>query len=162
MLVGPFLISCLFPKSVLILLTLLSECDALKTGEADLKARIDEMKGHHKVVIEELKLENADLAQKMEDLQATKAWLLTEGAQLLAKNIHKGPEMTVAVAAVNNAMSAKGVNSGVHDGYIHALKKKTPYAEVPLLNQNAEAELNTVVACFDSLTFPVVNDLRSL
>ncbi|MFS7914366.1 hypothetical protein Hanom_Chr02g00152521 [Helianthus anomalus] len=85
MLAGPFLISCLFPKSVLIMLTLLSECDALKTREADLKARIEEMKGHHKAEIEELKLENADLAQKMEDLQATKAWLLTEGARLFGQ-----------------------------------------------------------------------------
>ncbi|MFS8019517.1 hypothetical protein Hanom_Chr15g01404701 [Helianthus anomalus] len=87
---------------------------------------------------------------------------LTEGVQLLAKNIHKGPEMTQAMAAVNNAMSVIGVNSGVHGGYRHALKKKTPYGEVPLFNQNAEAELNTVIACFDSLTFLVVNDLPNL
>ncbi|MFS7960653.1 hypothetical protein Hanom_Chr08g00705591 [Helianthus anomalus] len=70
--------------------------------------------------------------------------------------------MTAAVAAVNNAMSTIGVNSGLHQGYIHALKKKTPYAEVPLLNRNAEADLNTVVTCFDSLTFPVVEDLPKL
>ncbi|MFS7906345.1 hypothetical protein Hanom_Chr01g00058171 [Helianthus anomalus] len=112
--------------------------------------------------IEELKLESADLAAKVEDLQATKAWLLSEGARLLAMNIYKGSEMTVAVAAVNNTMSAIGVNSGLQNGYIHALKKKTPYAEVPLLNRNAEAELNTAIACFDSLTFPVVNDLPKL
>ncbi|KAJ0638071.1 hypothetical protein HanOQP8_Chr17g0681121 [Helianthus annuus] len=141
---------------------MLAERDAHKTGEADLKTRMGEMKEHHKAEIEELKLENADLAQKKEDLQATKAWLLTEGGQLLAKNIHKGPEMTQAVAAVNNAMSAIGVNSGVHGGYLHALKKKTPYGEVPLINRNAEAELNAIVACFDSLTFPVVNDLPNL
>ncbi|KAL9997410.1 hypothetical protein Hdeb2414_s0022g00614931 [Helianthus debilis subsp. tardiflorus] len=85
----------------------------------------------------------------------------SEGAKLLAKNIHKGPEMTVVVAAVNNAMSAVGVNSGLHSGYVHALKKKTPYADVPLLNRNAE-ELNAVVACFDSLIFPVVEDLPKL
>ncbi|MFS7906335.1 hypothetical protein Hanom_Chr01g00058071 [Helianthus anomalus] len=102
------------------------------------------MKGHHKAQIEELKLESADLAAMVEDLQETKAWLLSEGARLLAKNIHKGSEMTVAVAAVNNAMSAIGVNS------------------VPLLNRNAEVELNTTIACFDSLTFPVVNDLPKL
>ncbi|KAM0055018.1 hypothetical protein Hdeb2414_s0006g00201261 [Helianthus debilis subsp. tardiflorus] len=123
---------------------------------------MDEMKGDHKAEIEELKSENADLAKKLEDLQATKAWLLTEGAQLLAKNVHQGPEMTVAVAAINNAMSAIGVNSRVHGGYLHALKKKTPYGEVPLINRNAEAELNTVIACFDSLTFLVVNDLPKL
>ncbi|MFS7923581.1 hypothetical protein Hanom_Chr03g00262361 [Helianthus anomalus] len=70
--------------------------------------------------------------------------------------------MTVAVVAVNNAMSAIGVNFGLHNGYVHALKKKTPYAEVPLLIRNAEAELNTTIACFDSLTFPVVNDLPKL
>ncbi|KAJ0614896.1 hypothetical protein HanIR_Chr02g0067671 [Helianthus annuus] len=129
------------------LAALWSERDAHKTGEADLKAQMDEMKGHHKAEIEELKSESADLVKKVEDLQATKAWLLLEGAQLLAKNIHKGPEMTVVVATVNNDMSAIGVNSGLQNGYIHALKKKTPYAEVPLLNQNAEAELNTTIAC---------------
>ncbi|MFS7929777.1 hypothetical protein Hanom_Chr04g00336451 [Helianthus anomalus] len=141
---------------------MMAECDALKTGEGDLKARMDEMKSHHKAEIEELKLEGADLAKKVEDLQATKAWLLSEGAQLLAKNIHKGPEMIVVVAAVNKAMSAIGVNSGLQNGYVHALKKKTPYAEVPELNRNAEAELNTTITCFDSLTFPVVNDLPKL
>ncbi|MFS7944731.1 hypothetical protein Hanom_Chr06g00515711 [Helianthus anomalus] len=118
---------------------MLAERDALKTGEADLKARIDEMKSHHKAEIEELKLESADLAAKVEDLQATKTWLLLVDAQLLAKNIHKGLEMTVVVAV-----------------------KKTPYAKVPLLNQNVEAELNTAIACFDSLTFPVVSDLPKL
>ncbi|MFS7934435.1 hypothetical protein Hanom_Chr05g00391531 [Helianthus anomalus] len=51
---------------------MMAERDALKTGEADLKARIEEMKGHHKAKIEELKLENADLEAKVEDLQATK------------------------------------------------------------------------------------------
>ncbi|MFS8012758.1 hypothetical protein Hanom_Chr14g01324621 [Helianthus anomalus] len=70
--------------------------------------------------------------------------------------------MNAAVAAVNNAMSAMGVNSGLQNGYVHAFKKKTPYAEVPLLNRNAEAELNTIVSCFDSLTFPVVEDLPKL
>ncbi|KAJ0580097.1 hypothetical protein HanHA300_Chr04g0125341 [Helianthus annuus] len=155
-------ITCLFLYLLLIFITPLSERDAHKTGEANLKARIDEMKRHHKAEIEELMSESADLAKKMKDLQVTKAWLLTEGAQLLAKNIHKGPEMTVAIASVNNAMSAVGVNSGVQGGYIHALKKKTPYGEVPLINRNAEAELNTAIACFDSLTFPVVNDLSKL
>ncbi|MFS7907217.1 hypothetical protein Hanom_Chr01g00068691 [Helianthus anomalus] len=70
--------------------------------------------------------------------------------------------MTAAVVAVNNAMSVMGVNSGLHNGYLHALKKKTPYAEVPLLNRNAEAKLNTTVACFDSLTFPIVDDFPKL
>ncbi|KAJ0576419.1 hypothetical protein HanOQP8_Chr05g0181051 [Helianthus annuus] len=143
-------------------LTLWSERDAIKTGEADLKARMGEMKGHHRAEIEELKLENADLSVQVEDLKATKAWLLSEGAQLLAKNVHIGPEMTAAVAAVNNAMSSIGVNSGLHQGYVHALKKITPYAEVPLLNRNAEADLNTAVACYESLTFPVVDDLPKL
>ncbi|KAM0034183.1 hypothetical protein Hdeb2414_s0016g00494571 [Helianthus debilis subsp. tardiflorus] len=141
---------------------MLAERDVLKAGEADLKAQIEEMKGHHKAETEELKLEIADLEAKVEDLQATKTWLLSEGAQLLAKNIHKGPEMTAAVAAVNNAMSAMGVNSRLQNGYVHALKKKTPYAEVPLLNRNAETGLNTAVACFDSLTFPVIEDLSKL
>ncbi|MFS7934437.1 hypothetical protein Hanom_Chr05g00391551 [Helianthus anomalus] len=136
--------------------------DALKTGEADLKARIEEMKGHHKAKIEELKLENADLEAKVEDLQATKTWLLSEGAKLLAKNIHKGSEITAAVSAVNNAMRAVGIYSGLQNGYIHALKKKTPYAEVPLLNRNAEDELNTAFACFDSHTFQVIEDLSKL
>ncbi|KAJ0442879.1 hypothetical protein HanIR_Chr16g0814371 [Helianthus annuus] len=70
--------------------------------------------------------------------------------------------MTAAVAAVNNAMSAVGVNSGLHNGYLHALKLKTPYSAVPLLNRNAAEELSTAVACFDSLTFPVVEDLPKL
>ncbi|MFS7976439.1 hypothetical protein Hanom_Chr10g00892441 [Helianthus anomalus] len=130
----------------------------MMAGEADLKAQIEDMKGHR----EELKVENAALKAKVEDLQATKAWLLSEGAKLLAKNIHKGPEMTAVVAAVNNAMSAVGVNSGLQNGYIHALKNKTPYAEVPLLNRSAGEELNTTVACFDSLTFPVIEDLPKL
>ncbi|KAF5768555.1 hypothetical protein HanXRQr2_Chr14g0637771 [Helianthus annuus] len=141
---------------------MLAERDALKAGEADLRARMDEMKGHHQAEIEELKLKSADLVAKVEDPQATKVWLLSEGARLLAKNIHKGPEMIAAVAAVSNAMSAIGVNSGLQNGYVHALKKKTPYAEVHLLNRNAEAELNTAIAYFDSLTFTVVNDLPKL
>ncbi|MFS8033375.1 hypothetical protein Hanom_Chr17g01568841 [Helianthus anomalus] len=70
--------------------------------------------------------------------------------------------MTAAVAAVNNAMSAVGVNSGLHNGYLYALKKKTPYVEVPMLNRNAAEELNAAVACFDSLIFPVVEDLSKL
>ncbi|KAM0064280.1 hypothetical protein Hdeb2414_s0003g00101061 [Helianthus debilis subsp. tardiflorus] len=88
--------------------------------------------------------------------------MLSEGAKLLAKNIHKGPEMTAAVAAVNNAMSAVSVNFGLHNGYLHALKKKTPYAQVPMLNRNAVEELNAAIACFDSLIFPVVEDLPRL
>ncbi|KAJ0692981.1 hypothetical protein HanPI659440_Chr15g0592041 [Helianthus annuus] len=116
------------------------------------------MKGNE----EEIMAENAALKAKVEDLQATKTWMLSEGAKLLVKNIHKGPEMTAAVAAVNNAMSAVGVNSGLHNGYLHALKKKTPYAEVLMLNRNAVDELNAAVACFDSLTFPVIEDLPKL
>ncbi|MFS8020132.1 hypothetical protein Hanom_Chr15g01411931 [Helianthus anomalus] len=142
----------------LFFLTLSSERDALKTGEADLKAQIEDMKRHE----EEIEVENAALKAKVEDLQATKTWMLSEGAKLLAKNIHKGPEMTVAVAVVNNAMSAVGVNSSLHNGYLRALKKKTPYADVPLLNRNAAEELNAAVASFDSLTFPVIEDLPKL
>ncbi|MFS8004116.1 hypothetical protein Hanom_Chr13g01221911 [Helianthus anomalus] len=63
---------------------------------------------------------------------------------------------------MNNAMSAVGVNSGLHNGYLHALKLKTPYSEVSLLNRSAAEELNTAVACFDSLIFPVVEDLSLL
>ncbi|MFS7921504.1 hypothetical protein Hanom_Chr03g00237541 [Helianthus anomalus] len=137
---------------------MMAERDVLKSGEADLKAQIEEMKGHE----EKTKAENAALQAKVEDLQATKVWLLSEGARLLAKNIHKGPEMTSALLAVNNAMSVVGVNSGLHNGYFHALKKKTPYAEVPMLNRNAAEELDSTVACFDSLTFPVVDDLPNL
>ncbi|MFS7918793.1 hypothetical protein Hanom_Chr03g00205321 [Helianthus anomalus] len=137
---------------------MMAEQNVFKSGEADLKAQIEEMKGHE----EEIKVENAALKAKVEDLQATKAWMLSEGAKLLAKNIHKGPEMIVAVAAVHNAMSAVGVNSGLHNGYLHALKKKTPYADVPLLNRNAAEELDAAVASFDSLTFPVIEDLPKL
>ncbi|KAJ0713834.1 hypothetical protein HanPI659440_Chr13g0482871 [Helianthus annuus] len=136
--------------------------DVLKTGEADLKAQIEEMKCNHEAEIEEIKKENVALKASVDDLQVTKTWLLSEGTRLLAKNIHKGPEMTAAVAAVNNAMSVVGVNSGLHNGYLHALKKKTPYAEVPILNRNAAEELNAAVACFDSLVFPVVEDLPKL
>ncbi|KAM0003718.1 hypothetical protein Hdeb2414_s0272g00853351 [Helianthus debilis subsp. tardiflorus] len=141
---------------------MMAERDALKTGEADLKAQIEEMKGNHEAEIEGIKKEHAALKASVDDLHATKTWLLSEGAQLLAKNIHKGREMTAAMAAVNNAMSAVGVNSGLHNGYLHALKLKTPYSEVPLLNHNAAEELNAAVACFDSLTFPVVEDLPKL
>ncbi|MFS7966254.1 hypothetical protein Hanom_Chr09g00771691 [Helianthus anomalus] len=59
-------------------------------------------------------------------------------------------------------MSAVGVNSGLHNDYLHALKLKTPYAEVPLLNCNAAEELNAAVVCFHSLVFPVVEDLPKL
>ncbi|MFS7917461.1 hypothetical protein Hanom_Chr03g00189341 [Helianthus anomalus] len=139
-----------------------SAYEKMMAGEAELKARMDEKKSYHKAEIEELKLESAELMKKVDELQATKAWLLSEGAQLLAKNVHRGPEMTATVAAVNNVMSSIGVNSGLHQGYVHALKKKTPCAEVPLLNRNAEADLNTTVAYYESLTFPVVDDLPKL
>ncbi|KAM0045868.1 hypothetical protein Hdeb2414_s0009g00309041 [Helianthus debilis subsp. tardiflorus] len=120
------------------------------------------MKCNHEAEVEGIKKENATLKASVDDLHATKTWLLSEGARLLAKNIHKGREMTAVVAAVNNAMSAVGANSGLPNGYLHALKLKTPYSEVPLLNRNAAEELNTAVACFDSLTFPVVEDLPKL
>ncbi|MFS8009763.1 hypothetical protein Hanom_Chr14g01289201 [Helianthus anomalus] len=141
---------------------MMAERDVLKTGEADLKAQIEEMKCTYEAEVGEIKRENAALKASVEDLQATKAWLLSDGARLLAKNIHKGREMTAVVAAVNNAMSAVGVNFGLHNGYLHALKLKTPYAEVPLLNRNAAEELNAAVACFDSLVFPVIEDLPKL
>ncbi|KAJ0704296.1 hypothetical protein HanPI659440_Chr14g0561131 [Helianthus annuus] len=138
------------------------ERDVLKTGEADLKAQIEEMKCTHEAENEGIKKENAALKASVDDLHAMKTWLLSEGARLLAKNIHKGREITAAVAAVNNAMSAVGVNSGLHNGYLHALKLKTPYLEVPLLNRNVAEELNAAVACFDTLTFPVIEDLPRL
>ncbi|KAJ0725930.1 hypothetical protein HanPI659440_Chr12g0464481 [Helianthus annuus] len=141
---------------------MMAERDVLKTGEADLKAQIEDLKSAHEAEIEGVKKENAALKASVDDLHATTAWLLSEGAQLLDKNIHKGREMTAAVAAVNNAMSAVGVNSGLHGGYLHALKLKTPYSEVPLLNRNAAEELNAAVACFDTLTFLVIEDLPRL
>ncbi|MFS7998794.1 putative transcription factor bZIP family [Helianthus anomalus] len=141
---------------------MMAERDMLKTGEADLKAQIEDLKSTHEAEIEGVKKENAALRASVDDLYATKSWLISEGAQLLAKNIHKGRERTAAVAVVNNAMSAVGVNSGLHNGYLHALKLKTPYSEVPLLNRNAAEELNAVVACFDTLTFPVIEDLPRL
>ncbi|KAF5794806.1 hypothetical protein HanXRQr2_Chr08g0332261 [Helianthus annuus] len=137
---------------------IVAERDALKLEGADLKAQVEEMKGRKK----EMEAENASLETKVEKLQATKVWMLSERAELLAKNIHKGPEMTAAVAAVNNAMSAVGINSGLHNGYIHALQKKTPFKDVLMLNRNAAEDLNTVVACFDTLKFPVVEDLPKL
>ncbi|KAJ0743695.1 hypothetical protein HanPI659440_Chr10g0378921 [Helianthus annuus] len=134
----------------------------MMAGEADLKAQIEEMKCGYEAEVEGIRKENAALKASVDDLLATKTWLLSEGARLLARNIHKGREMTAVVAAVNNAMSAVGVNSGLHNGYLHALKLKTPYSAVPLLNHNAAEELSTAVACFDSLTFPVVEDLPKL
>ncbi|MFS8004112.1 hypothetical protein Hanom_Chr13g01221871 [Helianthus anomalus] len=107
---------------------MMAERDVLKTGEADLKAQIEEMKCSYEAEVGEVKRENAALKASVDDLQATKTWLLSEGARLLANNIHKGREMTAVVAAVNNAMSAVGVNSGLHNGYLHALKLKTPYS----------------------------------
>ncbi|KAM0064666.1 hypothetical protein Hdeb2414_s0003g00105761 [Helianthus debilis subsp. tardiflorus] len=142
--------------------SMMAERDALKTGEAELKAQIEEMKCSREAEVGEIRRENVALKALVDDLQSTKTWLLLEGARLLAKNIHKGWEMTVAVAAVNNAMSAVGVNSGLHNGYLRALKLKTPYAAVLLLNRNAAEELNVAVACFDSLVFPVVEDLPKL
>ncbi|MFS7943153.1 hypothetical protein Hanom_Chr06g00496951 [Helianthus anomalus] len=134
----------------------------MMAGEADLKAQIEEMKCNHEAEVGEIKKENAALKASVDDLQATKTWLISEGARLLAKNIHKGQEMTAAVAAVNNAMSAVDVNPGLHNGYLHALKMKTPYAAISLLNRNATEELNAAVACFDSFVFPVVEDLPKL
>ncbi|MFS7985259.1 hypothetical protein Hanom_Chr11g00996391 [Helianthus anomalus] len=130
----------------------------MMAGEADLKTQIEEMKGQE----EEIKEENASLKARDEDLQVTKTWLLSEGAQLLANNIHKGPEMIVAVAAVNNAMSVVGINYSLQQGYVHARKKKNPFAEVLLLNRNIGEELNAAVANFDSLSFPVIEDLPNL
>ncbi|KAF5810527.1 hypothetical protein HanXRQr2_Chr04g0170561 [Helianthus annuus] len=75
--------------------------ERMLAGEADLKARMEEMKEHHRAEIEDLKLESADLGKKMEELRATKVLLFTEGAKLLAKHIRKGPEMTQAVATTN-------------------------------------------------------------
>ncbi|MFS7935040.1 hypothetical protein Hanom_Chr05g00398771 [Helianthus anomalus] len=125
----------------------------MMAGVVDLKAKIEEMKCNHEAEVGEIKKEKAALKASVDDLQPTKTWLLSDGARLLAKNIHKGQEMTAAVATVNNAMSAVCVNSGLHNGYVHALKLKTPYA--------AE-ELNAAVASFDSLVFPVVEDLPKL
>ncbi|MFS7903592.1 hypothetical protein Hanom_Chr01g00025901 [Helianthus anomalus] len=95
---------------------MMAERDVLKTEEADLKAQIEEMKCTYEAEMGGIKKENAALKASVDDLHATKTWLLSEGARLLAKNIHKGREMTSAVAAVNNAMSAVGVNSGLHGG----------------------------------------------
>ncbi|MFS7973863.1 hypothetical protein Hanom_Chr09g00861651 [Helianthus anomalus] len=151
-----------FNNARLAYVNMMAEWDVLKTGEADLKAHIEEMKCNHEAEVGETKKENAALKASVDNLQATKTWLLSEGARLLAKNIHKGHEITAAMAAVNNAMSAVGVNSGLHNGYLHALKLKIPYAAVPLLNRNAAEELNAAVSCFDSLVFPVVEDLPKL
>ncbi|KAJ0787855.1 hypothetical protein HanPI659440_Chr05g0185031 [Helianthus annuus] len=74
--------------------SMMAERDALKSGEADLKDRIEEMKGRE----ENMEAENASLRAKVDDLQETKVWMLSKGAKLLAKNIHKGREMTAAVA----------------------------------------------------------------
>ncbi|MFS7968994.1 hypothetical protein Hanom_Chr09g00803981 [Helianthus anomalus] len=151
-----------FANARLAYANMMAERDVLKTGEADLKAQIEEMKCNHETEIEGFKRENTVLKASVDDLQATKTWLFSEGAQLLAKNIHKGREMTAAVAAVNNAMSAIGVNSGLHNGYLHALKLKTPFVAIPLLNRNTAEELNATIAGFDSLVFPVVEDLPKL
>ncbi|MFS7929641.1 hypothetical protein Hanom_Chr04g00334971 [Helianthus anomalus] len=137
---------------------MVAERDALKSEGADLKMQVEEMKGREK----EMEAEKASLKTKVEELQATKIWILSEGAGLLAKNIHKGPEMTAAVAAVNIVMSAVGINSGLHNRYVHALKKKTPFKDVPMLNRNAAEDLNAAVSCFDTLKFLVVEDLPKL
>ncbi|KAJ0771655.1 hypothetical protein HanPI659440_Chr07g0271561 [Helianthus annuus] len=143
--------------------------DFHKSGEADLKAKIQAMEKRHGTELEDLKLEIVDFSKRVEELQAIKACFLTESTSCLAKYglakyVHKGPEMTQAVAAVNNAMSALGVNTRVHGGYVHALKRKTPYGEVPLLNKDAEAQLDldAAVSNFDSLWFPLVDNLAAL
>ncbi|MFS8012757.1 hypothetical protein Hanom_Chr14g01324611 [Helianthus anomalus] len=54
-----------------------------KMEESFMNARLayaNMMAGHHKAEIEEIKLKNVDLSAKVEDLQATKTWLLSEGA----------------------------------------------------------------------------------
>ncbi|KAM0064707.1 hypothetical protein Hdeb2414_s0003g00106241 [Helianthus debilis subsp. tardiflorus] len=52
----------------------------MMAGEADLKAQIEEMKCNHEVEVGEIKKENAALKASVDDLQMTKAWLLSEGA----------------------------------------------------------------------------------
>ncbi|KAJ0433523.1 hypothetical protein HanRHA438_Chr17g0813271 [Helianthus annuus] len=116
-------------------------------------AKMEESFNNARLAYANMMAENAVLKASVDDLQVMKTWLLSEGARLLTKHIHKGPEMTAAVAALNNAMSVVGVKSGLHNSYFHALKKKTPYAEVPMLNRNAGEELNAAVTCFDSLIF---------
>ncbi|MFS8033376.1 hypothetical protein Hanom_Chr17g01568851 [Helianthus anomalus] len=59
---------------------MMAERDVLKTGEADLKAQIQEMKGNHEAEVAEIKKENAVLKTSVDDLQVTKTWLLSEGA----------------------------------------------------------------------------------
>ncbi|MFS7966253.1 hypothetical protein Hanom_Chr09g00771681 [Helianthus anomalus] len=84
MMAGTYLI-CKNSSCIIFFLTLSLERDMLKTGEADLKAQIGEMKCNHEAAVGEIKKENAALKASVDDLQMTKTWLLTEGALLLPR-----------------------------------------------------------------------------
>ncbi|MFS7924755.1 hypothetical protein Hanom_Chr03g00276401 [Helianthus anomalus] len=103
-----------------------SAYDRMLKGEADLKAKMEVMEKDHRAEVKDLKLEIVDLNKRMDELRSTKVWLLTESAQLLAKHVHKGPEMTQDVATLNNAMSAVELNVGVHGGVRTRFKEENP------------------------------------
>ncbi|MFS8035282.1 hypothetical protein Hanom_Chr17g01591251 [Helianthus anomalus] len=67
--------------------------------------------------------------------------------------------MRDAVATVNNAIRAVGLNTGVHGGYLHVLQKKNPFGDVPLLTKDADKKLDAAIAHFDSLRLPLIESL---
>ncbi|KAJ0618312.1 hypothetical protein HanPSC8_Chr02g0057651 [Helianthus annuus] len=94
MIAGPVPYSIFLASLFVFFLTCFTERDLHKSGEGNLKARMEVMEKNHGAEVKDLKLENADLNNKVEELRVTKVWLLTEGAQLLAKHVHKRSEMT--------------------------------------------------------------------
>ncbi|MFS7980712.1 hypothetical protein Hanom_Chr10g00942531 [Helianthus anomalus] len=72
---------------------MIKERDFHKSGDADLKVKMEAMEKSHGAEVEDLKLEIADLNKRMDELRSTKVFHLIEGAQLLAKHVYKGPEI---------------------------------------------------------------------
>ncbi|KAJ0791723.1 hypothetical protein HanOQP8_Chr01g0009051 [Helianthus annuus] len=133
-----------------------------ETGEAKFKLDLENLEKRHDEEISQVKLENNDLRKSVEELASAKTRFLSEGAWHLARYVHKCSEMEKDVAAMNNAISAVGLNVGVNGGYVHALYKKTPFGDVPLLTKDANQQSNQAIQEFDNLSFPFIESLVAL
>ncbi|KAJ0808871.1 hypothetical protein HanPI659440_Chr01g0008211 [Helianthus annuus] len=131
-------------------------------GEVKFKLDLENLEKRHDEEISQVKLENNDLRKSVEELASAKTWFLSEGARHLARYVHKCSEMEKDVAPMNNDISAVGLNVGVKGGYIHALHKKTPFADVPLLTKDANQQSNQAIQEFDNLSFPFIESLVAL
>ncbi|KAJ0505865.1 hypothetical protein HanHA89_Chr12g0475351 [Helianthus annuus] len=136
--------------------------DLCRMGKAKLKPDLENVQRSYDEEMSKMRLENAALKKKVEELSLVKAWFLSEGTQSLARYIHKGPELKEVVVTVNNSVNAVGMNVGVRGDYMHALHKKTPFREVLLLTKDVDQLLDAAIKQFDKLTFPMVESLATL